>query len=123
MDAGNEEIFQVAQALILCGMPYDKSDQIRITRTARVADGSIVSVTFMVAAKGGEMLYGSHRTLLHFLFDKVVRSNSRFISWETATEFLKAMGHRAHSTPSDVYRPAALEAFAVFPEAGGAGSV
>jgi hypothetical protein len=88
---GDEEIFQVAQALILCGLPYDKTDQIRITRTARVADGSVVSVTFTVAAKGGEMPYGSDRTLLHFLFNRAVRSNSRFISWETATEFLKAM--------------------------------
>jgi Plasmid encoded RepA protein len=88
---GDEEIFQVAQALILCGLPYEKSDQIRITRTARVADGSVVSVTFTVASKGGEMPYGSDRTLLHFLFNKAVRSNSRFISWETATEFLKAM--------------------------------
>src|SRR5260370_33008217 len=88
---GDEEIFQVAQALILCGLPYEKSEQIRITRTARVADGSVVSVTFTVVAKGGEMPYGSDRTLLHFLFNKAVRSNSRFISWETATEFLKAM--------------------------------
>jgi hypothetical protein len=92
-DAGgaDEEIFQVAQALILCGLPYGKTDQIRITRTARIADGSIVSVTFSVASKDGEMPYGSDRSLLHFLFNKAVRSNSRFVSWETATEFLKAM--------------------------------
>jgi hypothetical protein len=89
---GEEEIFQVAQALILCGLPYEKTDQIRITRTARVADGSMVSVTFTVSSKGGKMPYGSDRSLLHFLFNQAVRNNSRFISWETATEFLKAMG-------------------------------
>jgi hypothetical protein len=90
-NSGDEEIFQVAQALILCGLPYEKTDQIRITRTARIADGSIVSVTFTVVSKDGEMPYGSDRSLLHFLFNKAVKSNNRFVSWETATEFLKAM--------------------------------
>ncbi len=88
---GEEEIFQVAQALILCGLPYEKTNEIRITRTARIADGSVVSVTFTVASKDGEMPYGSDRSLLHFLFNRAVKSNSRFVSWETATEFLKAM--------------------------------
>jgi hypothetical protein len=90
-NSGDEEIFQVAQALILCGLPYEKTDQIRITRTARIADGSVVSVTFTVASKDGVMPYGSDRSLLHFLFNRAVKSNNRFVSWETATEFLKAM--------------------------------
>jgi hypothetical protein len=90
-NGADEKIIQVAQALILCGLPYKKTDQIRITRTARIADGSKVSVTFTVATKDGKMPYGSDRSLLHFLFNKAVQSNSRFISWETATEFLKAM--------------------------------
>jgi hypothetical protein len=87
---GDEEIFQVAQALILCGLPYDKTDQTKITRSARLADGSLVDVTFSTGLKAG-MPYGSDRSLLHFLFDKAVKSNSRFVSWETATEFLKMM--------------------------------
>lgn len=90
-NGGEEEIFQVAQALILCGLPYEKTNDLRITRTARIADGSVVSVTFTVASKDGEMPYGSDRSLLHFLFNKAVKSNSRFVSWETATEFLRAM--------------------------------
>ncbi len=90
-NGGQEEIFQLAQALILCGLPYEKTDQIRITRTARIGDGSLVSVTFTVSSKDGEMPYGSDRSLLHFLFNKAVKCNSRFVSWETATEFLKAM--------------------------------
>jgi hypothetical protein len=87
---GDEEIFQVAQALILCGLPYDKTDQTKITRSARLADGSLVDVTFSTGLKAG-MPYGSDRSLLHFLFDKAVKSDSRFVSWETATEFLKMM--------------------------------
>jgi len=89
-NGGDEEIFQVAQALILCGLPYDKTDQTKITRSARLADGSVVDVTFSTGLKAG-MPYGSDRSLLHFLFDKAVKSDSRFVSWETATEFLKMM--------------------------------
>jgi Plasmid encoded RepA protein len=89
-NGGDEEIFQVAQALILCGLPYEKTDQTKITRSARLADGSVVDVTFSTGLKAG-MPYGSDRSLLHFLFDKAVKNNSRFISWETATEFLQAM--------------------------------
>ncbi len=89
-NGGEEEIFQVAQALILCGLPYDKTNQTKITRSARLADGSVVDVTFSTGLKAG-MPYGSDRSLLHFLFDKAVKSDSRFVSWETATEFLQMM--------------------------------
>ena len=37
------------------------------------------------------MPYGSDRTLLHFLLDRAVKTSSRFVSWETATEFLQTM--------------------------------
>lgn len=43
----DEEIFQVAQALILCGLPYDKTDQTKITRSARLA--TEVSLTSLLA--------------------------------------------------------------------------
>jgi hypothetical protein len=62
-NGGEEEIFQVAQALILCGLPYDKTDQTKITRSARLADGSVVDVTFSTGLKAG-MPYGSDRSLL-----------------------------------------------------------
>ena len=52
-NGGEEEIFQVAQALILCGLPYDKTDQTKITRSARLADGSVVDVTFSTGLKAG----------------------------------------------------------------------
>lgn len=88
---GREEFFQVAQALILCGLPYEKTEARQVTRKARLGDGSMVSVTFTAGIEGAEMPYGSDRSLLHFLFDKAVKSDSRIISWETATEFLDAM--------------------------------
>ena len=91
-DAGEfeDDVMQISHALILCGLPYTKTTQTKITRSARLADGSTVYVTFSTALKAG-MPYGSDRSLLHFVLDKAVKSDSRFISWEKASEFLDAM--------------------------------
>jgi hypothetical protein len=84
------DVYQVAQALILCGLPYEPTPKSKITRKAMLADGSRVAVTFSTALEGS-MPYGSDRCLLHFLLDKAVKTRSRFVNWETATEFLTAM--------------------------------
>jgi hypothetical protein len=86
----SQELFQVSQALILCGLPYQPTKERHFTRKARLGDGSTVSVTFSTALEAS-MPYGSDRTLLHFLMDRAVKTNSRFVSWETATEFLNTM--------------------------------
>jgi len=85
------EVYQVAQALILCGLPYRPSDRTKIIRKARLGDGSYVTITF-VAALEASLPYGSDRSVLHFMLDRAVKSGSRFVSWETATEYLTAMG-------------------------------
>ncbi len=84
----SQELFQVSQALILCGLPYQPTTERHFTRKARLADGSTVAVTFSTALEAA-MPYGSDRTLLHFLMDRAVKTGSRFVSWETATEFLR----------------------------------
>ncbi len=84
------EVYQVAQALILCGLPYQPTTKTKITRRATLANGSRVAVTFSAALEGN-MPYGSDRSLLHFLLDKAVKTKSKFLSWTTATEFLDAM--------------------------------
>jgi hypothetical protein len=38
------------------------------------------------------MPYGSDRTLLYWMVDKAIKSQSAFVSWETATEFLRDLG-------------------------------
>jgi hypothetical protein len=86
----SQELFQVSQALILCGLPYQPTTERHFTRRARLGDGSTVSVTFSTALEAA-MPYGSDRTLLHFLMDRAVKTGSRFVSWETATEFLNTM--------------------------------
>ena len=93
-DAGelDREVLQVAQSLILCGLPYRPTDAVRTSRKARLADGSTVTVTFTAAVDGTPLPFGSDRTVLHFLFDRAIKSGNRFVSWETAKEFVVAMG-------------------------------
>ena len=93
-DAGelDREVMQLAQSLILCGLPYRPTDAIRLSRKARLADGSTVTVTFTAAIEGTALPFGSDRTVLHFLFDKAIKSGQRHVSWETAQEFIDAMG-------------------------------
>ena len=63
------ELFQVAQALILCGLPYQATDKTRITRQARLGDGSRLKVTFSSSLDVG-LPYGCDRSVLHFLLDE-----------------------------------------------------
>jgi hypothetical protein len=86
-----EEVMQVAQSLIIVGLPYKPTKATKITRRARLADGTIVSVTFS-AVLDGNMPYGTDRSLLHFLLDRAVKTGSRYISWKNAVQFLAQMG-------------------------------
>ncbi len=85
------ELLMVAQSLLVCGLPYRKTDERQITMRAKLA-GDSVSVTFTCCLDGVSMPYGSDRTLLHWLVDRAIRSEKPYVSWDTATEFLKDAG-------------------------------
>lgn len=90
--ADNTDVMQLAQALILCGLPYRMTEERQISRKARLGDGSTITVTFSALSPDTRMPFGSDRTLLHFLLDKAVKSGNRYVSWETAKEFMEQMG-------------------------------
>jgi hypothetical protein len=93
-DTGNlgDEVFKLAQAMILCTLPYRPTAEVKITRRARLGDGSTLIVTFMAARDGVPMAYGSDRKLLTWMFDKAIQSDSPFVPWRTATEYSKETG-------------------------------
>ena len=86
------QMTQIAQAMVLCGLPYSPTKETKIVRRARLGDGSTVSVTFSAGLDGIGMPYGSDRTLLHWMIDKAIKTKSPIVSWDTATEFLKDVG-------------------------------
>jgi len=87
-----EEYIKLAQAMILCTLPYSSTKETRITRQARLGDGTNLYVTFTAAHPNTPMPYGSDRKLLAWIFDRAIRSDTPFIPWTTAVEFQKEMG-------------------------------
>ncbi len=87
-----DDVFKLAQAMILCTLPYRPTAEVKITRKARLGDGSTLIVTFMAARDGVPMAYGSDRKLLTWMFDKAIQSDSPFVPWKNAAEYSKETG-------------------------------
>lgn len=86
------EYIKLAQAMILCTIPYSEQADRKITRRARLGDGSYLTVTFHALQEGVPLPYGADRKLLAWVFDRAIRSNSPFIPWESANEYQREMG-------------------------------
>jgi hypothetical protein len=108
------DIWQVAQALIICGLPYDEPHTPHWERTARLGDGSIMTVTFSSTKAGVSLPFGQDRGPLYYLINKAIATyrqldatlprdmdpaaraakldSARFVEWEAATEYLTKMG-------------------------------
>lgn len=92
------QLVQIAQCLILCGLPYRQTDKTKITRVARLGANDLVRVTFHALATDFEgrpipMPYGSDRTPLHFAIDQAIKLKTRFIPLKSPTMYLEAVGH------------------------------
>lgn len=87
-----EEHIKLAQAMILCTLPHSATTETKITRRARMGDGSMLSVTFSAAADGVGMPFGADRKLLFWLLDRAIRLDSPFIPWSSAAEYQKEVG-------------------------------
>ena len=87
-----DEYIKLAQALILCTLPHSPTKETKVTRRARLGDGSVLSVTFSAAADGVSLPYGADRRLLFWLLDRAIRNDSAFVPWSSAAEYQTEMG-------------------------------
>lgn len=87
-----DEYIKLAQAMILCTLPYSQTTEAKITRHARLGDGSVLSVTFSAAAPNVPLPFGADRKLLAWIFDRAIRADSPFIPWTSATEYQREIG-------------------------------
>lgn len=61
-----DEVIKMAQALILCTLPYRPTEERQVVRSARLSDGSTLRVTFTAGITGIGMAYGNdHHPLPH----------------------------------------------------------
>jgi hypothetical protein len=107
------EVWQVAQSLIVCGLPYDEVADTHWERTARLGDGSKITVTFSAAERHIPLPYGQDRGPLFFMINRSIEryqqidrelppdmdpreraeclNQARFVEWERAAEYLTIM--------------------------------
>ncbi len=93
------QLIQIAQALILCGLPYRSTDATEHTRVSRASDGSLVRVTFYAfgkdeAGKRVPMAYGADRTFLHWCVDRAIKRKDPFVPLSTASDFMRDTGQK-----------------------------
>jgi hypothetical protein len=91
------QLVQIAQCMIMCGLPYRSTTETRIERIARTGDNSFVRVTFYALGRDVQgnsipMPFGSDRTLLHFGIDRAIKLKSHFVSIDNPTAYLRAIG-------------------------------
>lgn len=87
-----EEVIKLAQAMILCTLPYSATTERKITRKARLGDGSTLSVTFSAGMDDVPLPYGADRKLLAWILDRAITSDSPSIGWDSAWEYQKELG-------------------------------
>lgn len=87
-----DEVIKIAQAMILCTLPYRATDKNKITRSARLGDGSTLYVTFTAGMRDVSLPFGADRKLLAWIFDRAISSNSPFIPWNSAAEYQDEIG-------------------------------
>jgi Plasmid encoded RepA protein len=87
-----DEVIKMAQALILCTLPYRPTAERQVVRTARLSDGSTLRVTFTAGINGVDMPYGNDRHLMAWLFDKAINSDTAFVTIKSASDYLRETG-------------------------------
>ncbi len=89
-----DEVIKMAQALILCTLPYRPTEERQVVRSARLSDGSTLRVTFTAGITGVELAFGNDRQLMAWLFDKAINSDTSFVTIKSASEYLRETGKK-----------------------------
>jgi len=86
----SREILLQAKALVLCGLPYKRTDKRSVTRKARLGPGSSIAVTFTAIGENGILPYGADRALLGWIQTRAY--NSGFVEYRSLREFFTDFG-------------------------------
>jgi hypothetical protein len=92
--APSPEVIVTAQFLIFMGLPISRITERSIQKSTRMADGSRVVVTFTAMDEGVDLPFGADVEVLHFLINRSIQSNSPFVPWRTAEEYIEWVGLR-----------------------------
>lgn len=89
LDQDWKEILITARALVLCGLPYRKTDKKQLVKTARLGSGQTLKVTY--TSQGNYPLpFGKDRAVLAMITTAASRQKSPLVRFDNAMAFLSA---------------------------------
>jgi hypothetical protein len=91
VDQDWKELLIAARAMVLCGLPYRKTDKKTLVKTSRLGSGQTLRVTY--TAQGDYPLpFGKDRAVLAVITTAASRQNSPRVRFDSAMAFLDAFG-------------------------------
>jgi len=91
VDQDWKELLIAARAMVLCGLPYRKTDKKTLVKTSRLGSGQTLRVTY--TAQGDYPLpFGKDRAVLAVITTAASRQNSPHVRFDSAMAFLDAFG-------------------------------
>lgn len=87
-----EEVIKMSHALVVCGLPYSRTEERQIQRRARIGRNTWINVTFTAGIANVDMPYGIDRRLLSWIIDTSIRTKSALIPWESTAKYCQEMG-------------------------------
>jgi len=85
-----EKILIQAKALVFCGLPYRRTDEIRVTRRAPIGRNEHLLVTYSAAGPDSILPYGADRALLAWIQTRGFKDG--YLYFDTLHEFLDDFG-------------------------------
>lgn len=96
------DLIYVARALVLCGLPYKRTDKTYLTKRARLAKDVYMTVTFQANKEGVSLPFGQDRVLLGWLQTLAKKQRSPVVRFDSALQYFKAFN--IHGTGKDYTR-------------------
>jgi hypothetical protein len=86
-----DELLIAARALVLCGLPYRKSEDRQIVKKARLGNGQWLTVVY--SALGEHPIpFGKDRAILSWITTVASRTGTPLVKFDTAMDFMRAFG-------------------------------
>jgi len=86
-----DELLIAARALVLCGLPYRKSEERHIVKKARLGNGQWLTVVYTALGEH-PIPFGKDRAILSWITTVASRTGSPVVKFDSALEFMRAFG-------------------------------
>ena len=86
-----DELLIAARALVLCGLPYRKSEERQVVKKARLGNGQWLTVVYTALGEH-PIPFGKDRAILSWITTVASRTGSPMVKFDTAMGFMRAFG-------------------------------